>query len=158
MSKSKTEAQLIPCDSYPQMVNRAQALAMARALRSPAAIEAAGQVIQDSGEALRKAVRGYVEELEAAGSDFALLFEKAHEIRGFAETAGMLSTGRIAEGLCRYFEKAGQAGIAPDAAVVELHVSAIGRTARDADAGSHMSDVVARQLALLAARKLNEKR
>ncbi|HVZ27638.1 MAG TPA: hypothetical protein VG798_03195, partial [Rhizomicrobium sp.] len=81
-----------------------------------------------------------------------------HEIRGFAETAGMLSTGRIADGLCRYFDDAAQSGVPVDEAVVALHVSAIGRTARDTDALSHMNDVVAKELAALAARKLAESR
>ena len=49
-------------------------------------------------------------------------------------------------------------GVAPDAAVVALHISAIGRTARDTDALSHMNDVVAKELAGLAARKLAESR
>ena len=40
-----------------------------------------------------------------------------------------------------------QAGVPPDTAVVALHVSAIGRTARDPDALSQMNDVVARELA-----------
>lgn len=156
--KAKTKVEMIPPDSYPQPVTRAQAVEMVHALRSPGLSQAVARVIENSGEMLRKAVCGYVEELEAAASDFGLLFKKAHEIRGFAETAGMLSTGRIADGLCRYFENAAQAGLKPDPEVVALHVSAIGRTARDADAGSRMSDVVARQLAVLAARKLSESR
>ena len=95
-------------------------------------------------------------ELEEAGKDFELVSEKAHEIRGFAETAGMLSTGRIADGLCRYFDEAAQSGMPADAAVVALHVSAIGRTARDPDALSQMNDVVAKELSALAAHKLAE--
>ena len=154
----KNKAQVIPPDAYPQMVSKAQAAGMARTLRSHVTAVTANRVIEESGESLREAVRGYVTELEAAGMDFALLSEKAHEIRGFAETAGMMSTGRIADGLCRYFDDADQAGVRPDTAVVALHVSAIGRTARDTNALSQMNDVVARELAMLAGRKLAESR
>jgi hypothetical protein len=140
------------------MVGKAQAKLMALALRSHATAVTASRVIEESGEVLRDAVRGYVQELEAAGTDLALVFDKAHEIRGFAETAGMLSTGRIADGLCRYFDDARQAGVPPDGAVVALHVSAIGRSARDPDALSHMNDVVARELSALAGKKLAEAR
>jgi hypothetical protein len=158
MNKPKIKAQMIPPDAYPQMVSKAQAANMARTLRSNVTAVTASRVIEDSGEALRDAVRNYVAELEEAGMDFEILSDKAHEIRGFAETAGMLSTGRIADGLCRYFDDAEQAGVLPDNAVVALHVSAIGRTARDPDALSQMSDVVARELAMLAGRKLAESR
>jgi hypothetical protein len=155
---AKRKAEMIPPDAYPQMVSKPQALLMARTLRSVATSVTAARVIEDNGAMLREAVRAYVEELEKAGTNFELVFDKAHDIRGFAETAGMLSTGRIADGLCRYFDEAAQGGMPPDAAVVALHVSAIGRTARDTDARSHMNDVVARELSVLAAHKLSEGR
>jgi hypothetical protein len=156
--KTKSKAQMIPPDAYPQMANKGQAASMARVLRSHVTAVTATRVIEDSGESLRAAVRLYVEELEEAGLNLELVSDKAHEIFGFAETAGMLSTGRIADGLCRYFDESAQLGIAPDAAVVTLHVSAIGRTARDPNSMTHMNDVVARELALLAGRKLAENR
>jgi hypothetical protein len=156
--KPKPKAQVIPPDAYPQMVSKARAAVMARTLRSHVTAVTAARVIEDSGETLREAVRLYVEELEQAGMNLELISEKAHEIRGFAETAGMLSTGRIADGLCRYFDEADQSGLVPDAAVVALHVSAIGRTARDTCSVSRMNDVVAKELAMLASRKLAESR
>jgi hypothetical protein len=156
MTKRKVE--LIPPDAYPQMVSKAQGLLMARTLRSAVTAVTASRVSEDNGEVLRDAVRAYVEELEEAGADFELVSEKAHEIRGFAETAGMLSTGRIADGLCRYFDDAHKSGVPLDAAVVALHISAIGRTARDPDALSHMNDMVAKELSALAAHKLSESR
>ena len=156
--KTKIKAQVIPPDAYPQMVTKAQAAGITRVLRSNVTAVTASRVIEESGDSLREAVRGYVAELEEAGLNFELLSEKAHEIRGFAETAGMMATGRIADGLCRYFDDAHQAGVRPDNAVVALHVSAIGRTARDTNALSQMNDVVARELALLAGRKLAESR
>ena len=57
----------------------------------------------DHGIARRRA--DYVDELETAPGDMTLVFEKAHEIRGFAETAGLVATGRIADGLCRYIDE-----------------------------------------------------
>jgi hypothetical protein len=156
--KPKPKAQVIPPDAYPQMVSKAQAAVMSRTLRSHAAAVTATRVIEDSAETLREAVCLYVEELEQAGANIELVLDKAHEIRGFAETVGMLSTGRIADGLCRYFDEADQSGIAPDVAVVALHVSAIIRTARDPSSVGQMNDVVAKELAMLAARKLAESR
>jgi hypothetical protein len=152
------KVELIPPDAYPQMVSKAQGLLLARTLRSAVTAVTATRVIEDNAEILRDAVRAFVEELEEAGTDFELVSEKAHDIRGFAETAGMLSTGRIADGLCRYFDDAAQSGVPPDAAVVALHISAIGRTARDPDALSHMNDMVAKELSALAAHKLSESR
>jgi hypothetical protein len=156
--KNRPKVQMIPPDAYPQMVSRAHAALLARTLRSNVTAVTASRVIEDSGDVLRAAVKAYVEELEQAGMDFELISDKAHEIRGFAETAGMLSTGRIADGLCRYFDNAYQLGVAPDPAVVSLHISAITRAARDPSAVTQMSDVVARELAVLAGRKLAESR
>ena len=152
----KSKVQMIQPDAYPQMVNKAQAALMGRELRSPQAAAAAGRVIDNSGERLRAAINSYVAELEESGSDLQLVSDRAHEIRGFAETAGMLCAGRIADGLCRYFEETGKNGAAPDAEVVALHVSSIIRTARDPDSEKQLSDLVARELAVLVAHKLAE--
>jgi hypothetical protein len=154
----KTKAQMISPDSYPQMVSKAQAARMSRTLRSHVTAVTATRALEDSGELLREGVRAYVEELEGAGANLELVSDKAHEIRGFAETAGMFSTGRIADGLCHYFDDCELIGIAPDTAVMALYVSAIGRSARDPDTLTQMSDVVAKELAVLANRKLDEAR
>ena len=156
--KPKMQAQVIPPDAYPQMVSKAQAAAMARTLRSAVSTVTATRVIDDSADTLREAVCAYVAQLEEAGMNFEAVSDKAHEIRGFAETAGMPATGRIADGLCRYFDDAQQAGVPPDGAVVALHVSAISRTAHDPSALNQMNDVVARELSMLAARKIAESR
>ena len=156
--KGSSKAQVIPPDAYPQMVSKAQAVLMARTLRSHVTAVTGTHVIEDSGEVLREAVLAYVEELEEAGSNLEKISDKAHEIRGFAETAGMLSTGRIADGLCHYFDDADKMGVKPDATVVALHVSAIGRSARDPNSMSQMNDMVAKELAHLASRKLAEAR
>jgi hypothetical protein len=150
----KPKMQMIQPDAYPQMVSKAQAALMGRELRSPQVAAAAARVIDNSAEKLREAINAYVAELEESGADLQLVSDRAHEIRGFAETAGMMSTGRIADGLCRYFEEMGKKGAAPDPGVVALHVSSIIRTARDPDVEKQMSDLVARELAVLVARKL----
>ena len=59
----------------------------------------AAKAVSAQSETLRDVVRGYVDELERSLSDSVIVFEKAHEIRGLAETAGLHATGRIADGL-----------------------------------------------------------
>jgi hypothetical protein len=151
-----TKAHLILPDAYPQMVSRSDAAMMSRALRSSETLEQGARVIQQSGHILRMGVQDYVRELEQAAGDPATVFDKAHEIRGFAETAGLRATGRIADGLCRYIEETSKLGIAADPSVVALHVSAIVRAAHAKDEASRMSDVVAGELSALAAHKLAE--
>ena len=151
-----TKAQVIPPDSYPQMVSKSDAAKMSLALRSPEAAAQGARVIQEAEQHLRQGVRDYVRELEEAIGNHEITSEKAHEIRGFAETAGLRATGRIADGLCRYFEEMGKLGAEPDAAVTALHVSAIVRAAHAEDEANRMGDVVARELAALVAHKLAE--
>jgi GAF domain-containing protein len=152
------KAQMIAPDAYPQMLGRAQAAQFSQTLRSSASTENAMRIIADSAEGLREALLGYVEELEAAGHNHALISDKAHEIKGFADTAGLPATARIAEGLCHYLERSQELGAPADTAIIALHVSAIGRATRDSDHGGQMGGVVAGELAALAARKLAEAR
>ncbi|HEV7960100.1 MAG TPA: hypothetical protein VGP01_03660 [Rhizomicrobium sp.] len=148
--------QIIPPDSYPQMANKSDAAKLSRALRSQDVIARGSLVIEEAGENLRAGVRQYVRALEQATGDRHLTSEKAHEIRGFAETAGLAATGRIADGLCRYFEEIDRLGAEADADVVALHVSAIARAAYAEDEALRMGDAVARELAVLVKRKLAE--
>jgi len=150
------KVQVIPPDDYPQMVSKSDAAKMARALRSPETAARGAQVIQQAGQRLRLAVHDYVRELESAAGNLPLVFEKAHELRGFAETAGLRATGRIAAGLCRYFDDMEKLGATPDKAVVALHVSAIARAAHAKDEAGRMSDAVVKELAALVAHKLAE--
>ncbi|HEY4276423.1 MAG TPA: hypothetical protein VGM68_13115 [Rhizomicrobium sp.] len=150
------KADFIAPDAYPQPVSRSDAAKISRALKSSDVLERGARVIQQSSSILRMGVLDYVRELEQAGSNPALVFDKAHEIRGFAETAGLRATGRIADGLCRYLEEAAKRNLTADAAVVALHVSAIVRAAHAKDEASRMSDVVAKELSALAAHKLAE--
>jgi hypothetical protein len=84
------------------------------------------------------------------------LFELAHEIRGFAETAGLVTTGRISEILCRYMDDMERIGKPLDATIVTLHVAAIARAARAEDDSVRNGQAVASELAALVARRLSE--
>ena len=152
----KKKAQIIPPDRYPQMASKSDAKKISRALRAGRTMAQGAKVIQEAGVQLREGVRDYVRELEEAIGNHEVTFDKAHEIRGFAETAGLRATGRIADGLCRYFEEAAKLGVQVDPAVVALHVSAIVRAAHAADEVGRMSDVVAKELAALVNHKLSE--
>src|SRR5215469_4894129 len=100
----KKKAQFIPPDHYPQMVSKSDAARIARVLRASETLAQGAQVIQEVSAELREGVRDHVRELEAAIGDHEITSDKAHEIKGLAETAGLRATGRIADGLCRYFE------------------------------------------------------
>jgi len=152
----KKKAEMIAPDAYPQMLPRAQAALFSQTLHSTATEGKAARVIADSAENLRDAVLAYVEQLEAAGQDHHLVSDKAHEIKGFADTAGLPATARIADGLCHYLEKIHELDAMPDATVIALHVSAIGRASRDSDRGTGMGEAVRSELAALSARKLAE--
>jgi hypothetical protein len=84
------------------------------------------------------------------------VFEKAHEIRGMAETAGLVTTGRIADILCRYMDDMERIKKPLDLTLVALNVSAIGRAARAEDDDADMGDAVATELAALVARRLSD--
>ena len=149
-------AQLIPPDAYPQMMPKSAMPKLAKELRAAETIARGGRVIAANVNILRDAILDYVDELEAGQRDHAVVLDKAHEIKGFAETAGMLATGRIADGLCRYFDESDQLGVGPDAAIVRLHVSAIARAARAEDEAGQMSLTVANELTALVNHKLAE--
>lgn len=153
---SKKRTEIINPDAYPQMMSKPSAARAAQTLRSPQTAEKAQLAMDAQIPAMRAAILGYVEELEKAQGDMALVFEKAHEIRGFAETAGLITTGRIAEILCRYMDDMERIKRPLDATLVALNVSAIGRAARTEDSDAAMGDVVAAELAALVARRLAE--
>ena len=153
---SGKQAQIIAPDAYPQMMSRPNAVRASRTLRSTQAAEKAQVAIDAQVPALRRAILGYVEELENAQADMRLVFEKAHEIRGMAETAGLVTTGRIADILCRYMDDMERIGKPLDTTLVALNVSAIGRAARAEDGDAAMGDVVATELAALVAKRLGD--
>jgi HPt (histidine-containing phosphotransfer) domain-containing protein len=150
----KKQPQIIAPDAYPQMMSKPNAARAALTLRSAQVAEKAQAAMEAQIPAMRAAILGYVEELEKAQGDMTLVFEKAHEIRGFAETAGLVTTGRIADILCRYMDDMERIKKPLDITLVALNVSAIGRAARTEDGNAAMGDVVAAELAALVARRL----
>ena len=149
-------AQLIEPDAYPQMLNRPDAARALLALRSAETAAKAQVAVEAAIPPMRDAILRYVDEMEQAGHDLKKLFAIAHEIRGFAETAGMITTGRIAEILCRYMDDMERVGKPLDTTIVALHASAIARAARAEEDDVRMGEKVAAELATLVARRLAE--
>jgi hypothetical protein len=160
MSKSPKQpsepAQFIAPGAYPQPMSRASAARAALTMRSAQTAARAQAAVQAAVPPMRAAILRYVDELELAAGDMTLLFAKAHEIRGFAETAGLITTGRIAEILCRYMDDMARIAKPVDATIVALHASAIARAARAEHDDVRMGEIVADELAALVARRLSE--
>lgn len=150
------KAQIIAPDAYPQMMSKPNAARSLKTLRAAETAEKAQAAMEAEVPAMRAAILGYVADLENAQGDTALIFERAHEIRGFAETARLVTTGRIAEILCRYMDDMERLKKPVDAVIVALNVSAIARAARTEDKDVIMGDAVAAELAALVARRLME--
>ena len=89
----KKQLQIIAPNDYPQALSKPNVARASKTLRSPQTAEKAQAAMEAQVPAMRAAILEYVEELEKAQGDMALIFEKAHEIRGFAETAGLAITG-----------------------------------------------------------------
>nr|HMH65936.1 hypothetical protein [Rhizomicrobium sp.] len=155
MTKPKN-AQVIAPEAYPQLMSRADAARAMLTLHSPQTTARADAVMQAAVKPLRAAILHYVDEMEAAGADMGLVFEKVHEIRGFAETAGLVTTGRVAEILARYMDDMARIAKPLDTAIVALHVSAIARAARAEGEDEKMGEAVAAELATLVARRLGD--
>jgi acyl-CoA reductase-like NAD-dependent aldehyde dehydrogenase len=152
----KKQLQIIAPNAYPQVLSKPNAARAAKTLRSAQTAERAQAAMEAQVPAMRAAILEYVEELEKAQGDMALIFAKAHEIRGFAETAGLVTTGRIAEILCRYMDDMERIKKPLDTTLVALNVSAIGRAARIEDGDAATGDMVAAELAALVARRLSD--
>lgn len=149
----KTAVMIAP-DAYPQMLGKAEASRLSGALRSAATEVAANRIIADSAASLRGAVLAYIGELKLADGDIAVISGKAHDIKGFADMAGLPATARLVEGLCRYLEDSDAMKAPPDAAVIALYVRAVRSSASDSGRETQACSSVARALAALAARKL----
>ncbi|MDB5739536.1 MAG: hypothetical protein JWP16_576, partial [Alphaproteobacteria bacterium] len=124
------QAQFIAPDAYPQMMSTQDAARAMQTLRSATTAVKAQLAMEHAAPPMKLAILQYVCELEEFGTDMERVFEKAHEIRGFAETAGLITTGRISEILCRYMDDMARIGKPADAIIVALHVSAIAQAAR----------------------------
>jgi len=138
--------------------SRKTASRLLHALRDPEVVAAAARVVADKAEDLRIAVLTHVDRIaEAARAcDLVAIFEQAHEIRGLAGNAGLLATGRIANGLCKYLDAISRAGLRPDQELVALHLEAIVRAAHAEDEATRLGEEVANELAVLVDRKLAE--
>jgi chemotaxis protein histidine kinase CheA len=148
--------QIIAPDSYPQMLSKPRAARALNTLRVPETSAKAQAVLEAAMPEMRAAILAYVRDMEANAGNMTKLFEAAHEIRGFAETAGMITTGRIAEVLCRYMDDLVRLGRSLDTTIVALHVSAIARAARAEDDSVRTGQAVASELAALVAKRLSE--
>jgi hypothetical protein len=156
--QAPAEAQFIAPDAYPQMMSKQAAADAMKVLRSAQTSVKAQVAIEAHVPPMRAAILQYVDELEDVSGDMLKIFEKVHEIRGFAETAGLVTTGRIADILCRYMDDMYRIGKPMDTMIVKLHVSAIARAARAEDDDVKMGEVVAAELAALVARRLADAR
>ncbi|HVV27713.1 MAG TPA: hypothetical protein VHC40_07070 [Rhizomicrobium sp.] len=150
--KKQDAAKFIPPNAYPQMLAKRDAAQALKALQSAQTAAKAAVAMQACLAPMREAVLAYVGELERAGSDMTKVFESAHEIRGIAETGGLITVGRLSENLCHYMDAMDRMGRTPDPAVVALHVSAVVRAAKSGEDG--MGAVVTAELSALVARKL----
>jgi hypothetical protein len=156
--KSASGAYVIEPDAYPQMLSKPETARALLNLRTAETAARAQVAMEAAVPPMRAAILQYVDEMDLAAHDFKKLFAIAHEIRGFAETAGMITTGRIAEILCRYMDDMERAGRPLDNMIVTLHASAIARAARAEEDDVRMGEKVAAELAALVARRLAEAR
>jgi hypothetical protein len=153
---SETEAELIQPDDYPQMVSKRDGLRCMQTLQSDRVALKAKTAMTSYAPMLRDAIMDYVEALEEAGTDLGRIFGIAHEIRNFAENAGMATAGRVAENLCRYMDEMDRVKKPVDPAIVTLHVAAIARAARAEEDDAKMGDVVSGELNALVKRRLTD--
>jgi hypothetical protein len=156
MTAQTKQAQMIAPDAYPQLMSAADAARAMQGLRSAQVAEKAAAAMEAAVPPMRVAILQYVTDLEDAAGDTGRIFDLVHEIRGFAETAGLVTTGRIADILCRYMDDMQRLDKALDAQLVVLHVTAISRAARAEDDDVKMGEMVAAELAALVTRRLVE--
>jgi chemotaxis protein histidine kinase CheA len=156
--KPKPDADVIPPAAYPQLLRSVDVAEFVKTVTSPETTKRAENVIASKSNELRDAVHGYVVKLETAANsgNFNLLYDEAHEIRGMAETVGLVAAGRIANGLCGYLDEVERSGLATDATLVKLYVEATARATRATDDTTRLGGAVAMELAVLATHKLME--
>src|SRR6185437_2437614 len=118
-------AEMITAIAYPAIMSKNEAAHFLANLKNEETGKRAEQTITASRNVMRDAVEGYVRTLDEASRkhDVNAMFAQAHEIRGLAETAGLGVAGRMANGLCLYFDALD--GKPADKDTVRLHVEAI---------------------------------
>lgn len=162
--KNSGKCIMIQPGAYPVLPATAAA-AISRRLRDPATTEAAEQALDGGAGQIREAVMVYIDRLQlqlermqaaVAGGAFECIYGEAHEVRGLAGNAGLTAAAAIAGQLCRYLDALTRAGLAPETAVVQLHLEAAIRAARAEDEATRLGGTVADVLALLVSKKLSE--
>ena len=150
-------AEMIGANAYPAVMPKSEASRFIANLKSEETGKRAEETIAASRNVMRDAVEAYVRALDEASRkhDVNAMFAQAHEIRGLAETAGLGVAGRMANGLCLYFDALD--GKPADKDTVRLHVEAIQRVVSGEDEGA-IANVVAEELTSLVIRKLGETR
>jgi len=148
-------AEMIAANAYPAVMSKNEAAHFIANLKSEETGKRAEETIAASSNVMRNAVEGYVRALGEASRkhDVNAMFAQAHEIRGIAETAGLGVAGRMANGLCLYFDALD--GKEADKTTVRLHIEAIQRVVSGEDEGA-IANVVAEELTSLVIRKLGE--
>jgi hypothetical protein len=150
------KVQIIVPEAYPQMLNKSDAARAMLVMCAPETRAKAEAAARSCAAPMRAAVLKYVSEMEEAGEDTAQIFDKVHEIRGFADTAGLFTTGRISKILCRYIDNMGHIQRPIETNLVMLHVVAIARAARAEEGDTAAGEAVAAELAALVAQRLEE--
>jgi chemotaxis protein histidine kinase CheA len=157
MSKQpKPAAEIVPVSDYPAMLTPAAAAEFVRLIASPDAKQRVTNAVDLRRDMLGGAVRGYVGDLEkaVADNDMKAIFDIAHEIRGLAGTAGLETSGKIADGLCKYIDAADRLAAPVETPVVALHIDAIARAASAAAEAKTHGARVAAELNTLVTHKL----
>ena len=156
--KKKPQVQFVSADTYKQLVPKERRKAAAAMLKSSETLAKAARALAVKALELRGAILELVEEMDVAAraGNWPAAFAAAHEIRGLAGTAGLVATGRIANGFCQYLDTVKRLRAVPDEAVVELHVDAIVRSSRTEDDTARYGDAVVENLSTLVSRKLAE--
>jgi hypothetical protein len=156
MFTRKRKAEFIDVKAQPPLMRQIDVAHVVALLKSETAARRAGRAMMARTQQLRDVVLDYVGALERASQtgDHNTIYAEAHEIRGLAETVGLVAAGRIANKLCLYIDTAMRRGQTPDRMVMTLHVEAVGRSARAKDEATRLGADVVRELEALAAHKL----
>ena len=101
---TKPAPQFIAPDAYPHMMSKQAGANAMKVMRSAQTAVKAQAAFEAAVPPMRAAILQYVDELEAVAGHMPKIFEKVHEIRGFAETAGLVTPGRTADGRGRHVE------------------------------------------------------
>ncbi len=150
------KVEVIEPDAYPQMISKRNVVRAVATLQSQHVALKAKTAMNAYAPMLRDAIMDYVEALEEAGGDTARIFAIAHEIRNFGETAGMVTTGKVAEVLCRYMDEMERLKKPMDQTIISLHIATIARAARAEDEDKAVGHTVAAELETLVNRRLGD--